>query len=75
MWPPPMPGIRWDFRAGLPDAALFPYEAWRRIMAGVLRPSGLGSAGDPAGLPALREAVARHIGVSRSVRVAAATSW
>ncbi|NKZ05639.1 MocR-like pyridoxine biosynthesis transcription factor PdxR [Actinomadura latina] len=68
VWPAPMPGLRWDFRAGLPDVTLFPYEAWRRIMAGVLRPSGLGPAGDPAGLPALREAIARHIGVSRSVR-------
>ncbi|QKW34979.1 PLP-dependent aminotransferase family protein [Actinomadura sp. NAK00032] len=71
VWPRPMPGIRWDFRAGLPDAALFPYEAWRRIMAGLLRPSALGdpaAAGDPAGLPALREAIARHVGVSRSVR-------
>jgi GntR family transcriptional regulator/MocR family aminotransferase len=72
-WPGRMPGIRWDFRAGLPDVTLFPYEAWRRIMAGVLRPSALGdpaSAGDPAGLPALRDAIARHAGVSRSVRAA-----
>lgn len=68
VWPPPMPGIRWDFRAGLPDVRLFPYESWRRIMAGLLRPSGLGDPVDPAGLPALREAIARHIGVSRSVR-------
>ncbi|WP_433468276.1 PLP-dependent aminotransferase family protein [Spirillospora sp. CA-128828] len=70
-WPPRMPGIRWDFRAGLPDVRLFPYEAWRRIMAGLLRPSSLAdpaSAGDPAGLPALREAIARHAGLSRSVR-------
>ncbi|WP_433478113.1 PLP-dependent aminotransferase family protein [Spirillospora sp. CA-142024] len=70
-WPARMPGIRWDFRAGLPDVRLFPYEAWRRIMAGLLRPSSLAdpaSAGDPAGLPALREAIARHAGLSRSVR-------
>ncbi|TDD82425.1 PLP-dependent aminotransferase family protein [Actinomadura darangshiensis] len=70
-WPGRMPKIRWDFRAGLPDVTLFPYEPWRRIVAGLLRPSGLAepaSAGDPAGLPALREAIARHVGVSRSVR-------
>ncbi|MGP4027800.1 hypothetical protein [Actinomadura sp. 3N407] len=45
-------------RAGLPDVRLFPYESWRRITAGALRPSALGdpaSAGDPAGLPALSE--------------------
>lgn len=71
VWPRPMPGVTWDFRAGLPDVGLFPYEAWRRIMAGVLRSSALdepASAGDPAGLPGLREAIARHVGVSRSVR-------
>ncbi|GGV04247.1 GntR family transcriptional regulator [Actinomadura cremea] len=70
-WPRPMPGVRWDFRAGIPDVRLFPFEAWRRITAGVLRPSGLrdaASAGDPAGLADLREAIARHVGVARSVR-------
>ncbi|MFI0368233.1 PLP-dependent aminotransferase family protein [Actinomadura sp. 1N219] len=73
-WPRPMPGITWDFRAGLPDVGLFPYEAWRRIMSGVLRSSALdepASAGDPAGLAGLREAIARHVGVSRSVRASA----
>ncbi|WP_131738684.1 MocR-like pyridoxine biosynthesis transcription factor PdxR [Actinomadura roseirufa] len=72
-WPAPMPGLTWDFRAGLPDVRLFPYESWRRIMAGRLRPSALAdpaAAGDPAGLPELRAAVARHAGVSRSVRAA-----
>lgn len=75
VWPRPMPGIRWDLRAGVPDVRLFPFEAWRRITAGVLRPSGLrdaASAGDPAGLAHLREAIARHVGVSRSVRAGAA---
>lgn len=75
VWPHRMPGITWDFRAGLPDVRLFPYESWRRIMAGRLRPSALGdpaAAGDPAGLAELREAIARHVGVSRSVRAAAA---
>ncbi|MFD0686663.1 MocR-like pyridoxine biosynthesis transcription factor PdxR [Actinomadura fibrosa] len=74
LWPAPMPGVTWDFRAGLPDVRLFPYEAWRRIMAGLLRPSalaGAGSAGDPAGLPELRAAIARHAGVTRSVRAGA----
>lgn len=74
-WPGRLPDVRWDFRAGLPDVRLFPYEPWRRIMSGVLRPSGLGDperAGDPAGLPELRAAIARHAGVSRSVRAGAA---
>ncbi|WP_329520017.1 MocR-like pyridoxine biosynthesis transcription factor PdxR [Spirillospora sp. NBC_01491] len=71
VWPGPAAGLTWDFRAGLPDVRLFPYESWRRLMSAVLRPSALpgpGAAGDPAGLPALRAAIARHIGVSRSVR-------
>ncbi|TDD66255.1 PLP-dependent aminotransferase family protein [Actinomadura rubrisoli] len=74
VWPGRMPGIRWDFRAGLPDVRLFPYEPWRRIMAGRLRASALddpAAAGDPAGLRGLREAIARHVGVSRSVRAGA----
>lgn len=69
-WPPRIPGIVWDFRAGLPDVGLFPFESWRRIMAGRLRSSALGdpAAAHPAGLPELRAAIARHVGVSRSVR-------
>ncbi|WP_067461833.1 MocR-like pyridoxine biosynthesis transcription factor PdxR [Actinomadura macra] len=73
-WPAWTPGVRWDFRAGLPDVRLFPYESWRRIMAGRLRASALddpAAAGDPAGLPDLRRAIARHVGVSRSVRATA----
>ncbi|WP_242901706.1 MocR-like pyridoxine biosynthesis transcription factor PdxR [Actinomadura terrae] len=74
VWPRWMPGVRWDFRVGVPDVRLFPYESWRRIMAGRLRPSALddpAAAGDPAGLPELRRAIARHVGVSRSVRAGA----
>ena len=31
------PGAEFDFRAGVPDASLFPYQAWRRLMSGELR--------------------------------------
>ena len=75
VWPAATSGITWDFRAGLSDVRLFPFESWRRIMAGRLRRSALGdpaTAGDPAGLAELREAIARHVGVSRSVRASAA---
>lgn len=60
----------YDFRVGVPDASLFPYAAWRRLIANELRPSRLGAAryADPAGHAGLRAAIARHIGVSRSVR-------
>jgi GntR family transcriptional regulator / MocR family aminotransferase len=60
---------RFDFRAGLPDASLFPHRAWRRVVAHVLR-SGETAAGvyeNPAGNWDLRAAIARHIGISRSV--------
>jgi GntR family transcriptional regulator/MocR family aminotransferase len=60
---------RFDFRAGLPDASLFPHRAWRRVVAHALR-SGEMAAGvyeNPAGNWDLRAAIARHIGISRSV--------
>jgi GntR family transcriptional regulator/MocR family aminotransferase len=58
-----------DFRSGLPDSSLFPHEAWRRLMTRELRSEAV-SAGvyaHPAGHRGLREAIIRHIGVSRSV--------
>ncbi|GAB2954526.1 PLP-dependent aminotransferase family protein [Micromonospora polyrhachis] len=62
-----------NFDVGIPDPHLFPLESWRRIVAGELRIGALSptSYGDPSGHPALRTAIARHIGVSRSVRAGA----
>ncbi|MGP4018120.1 MocR-like pyridoxine biosynthesis transcription factor PdxR [Saccharopolyspora sp. 5N708] len=59
-----------DFRPGIPDVRLFPYAAWRRLLASWFRTSSVGSPmyGDPAGHPDLRAALARHVGVSRAVR-------
>ena len=64
---------RFDFRTGLPDASLFPHETWRRLVVKALRSEAVagGVYGDPAGHSGLREAIARHIGVSRSVQVSA----
>lgn len=64
---------RFDFRSGLPDASLFPYQAWRRLTAGQLRPetAGAGVYGHPAGFAGLREAIAHHIGISRGAQVSA----
>ncbi len=64
------PGVRYAFAIGLPDVALFPFETWRRLVARELRAGALGAGdyGDPAGLPALRSAIARHYGVSRGLR-------
>jgi GntR family transcriptional regulator / MocR family aminotransferase len=62
-----------DFRPGIPDAELFPYQTWRRLLAQQLRPAAVagGAYGDPAGHPDLRRAIARHVGVSRGVQTAA----
>ena len=64
------PGVRYAFAIGLPDSGLFPFETWRRLVGRELRAGALGTGdyGDPAGLPALRAAIARHFGVSRGLR-------
>jgi GntR family transcriptional regulator/MocR family aminotransferase len=64
---------QFDFRTGLPDASLFPHETWRRLIVRALRSEAVagGVYGDPAGHRGLREAIARHIGVSRGVQVSA----
>jgi GntR family transcriptional regulator/MocR family aminotransferase len=67
-WTGPVP---YDFRVGVPDPGLFPMATWRRLVAGELRRAPAGY-GDPSGHEGLREAIARHIGISRSVRASAA---
>jgi GntR family transcriptional regulator / MocR family aminotransferase len=54
----------YNFHPGLPDLAGFPREAWLRSMRTALRDSPLDSLGygDPRGAPALREALAGHLG-------------
>ena len=66
--PPP-----YDFRVGTPDVQLFPFETWRRLVARELRPGAVRSADydNPSGHAGLRTAIARYIGVSRSVRASA----
>ena len=62
---------RFDFRTGLPDASLFPHRAWRRVVARALRSREMaaGVYEKSAGNWDLRAAIARHIGISRSVSV------
>jgi len=64
------PGVRYAFAIGLPDISLFPFETWRRLVARELRTARLGTGDytEPAGLPELRAAIARHYGVSRGLR-------
>ena len=62
-----------DFRTGLPDASLFPHETWRRLLMRELR-AQVATAGvydESGGHRGLREAIARHVGVSRGVQVSA----
>src|SRR6266403_567106 len=62
-----------DFRTGLPDATLFPHDMWRRLMARELRYEAIsgGVYSHPAGHRGLREAIARHIGISRGIAASA----
>ena len=62
-----------DFRPGIPDARLFPYQSWRRLLARELSATAVGAGhyADPAGHAGLREAIAGHIGVSRGVQATA----
>jgi GntR family transcriptional regulator/MocR family aminotransferase len=62
-----------DFRPGIPDARLFPYQSWRRLLARELSATAVGAGhyADPAGHAGLREAIAGHIGVSRGVQASA----
>jgi GntR family transcriptional regulator/MocR family aminotransferase len=61
--------LAYDFGVGVPDVALFPLAAWRRCVAAELGSPRMISAryGNPAGRWELRAAIARHIGLSRSV--------
>ncbi|YCK33375.1 PLP-dependent aminotransferase family protein [Actinomadura sp. ATCC 39365] len=61
-----VPPARYDFRVGVPDARLFPMETWRRLVARELR-VGLATYEDSSGYEPLRDAISRHIGISRSV--------
>ena len=66
------PAPRYDFRVGLPDAGLFPIETWRRLVSQELRRSAIRPTyGAPSGHPGLRAAIARYIGVARSVHAGA----
>jgi GntR family transcriptional regulator / MocR family aminotransferase len=67
LWRP----AEFDFRCGIPDARLFPYRTWRRLLGREFRlgsSTGHGGYGDPAGDFGLRHAIVRQLGTSRGVR-------
>ena len=68
-----LPTPRYDFRTGIPDAQLFPFDTWRRLVAAEvrLRANSPGTYAEPSGHPALRAAIARYLGYGRGVRATA----
>jgi GntR family transcriptional regulator/MocR family aminotransferase len=61
--------LPYNFQLGVPDGTLFPLETWRRLVARELRGKVMLDAryADPSGHAGLRAAIARYVGVSRSV--------
>jgi GntR family transcriptional regulator/MocR family aminotransferase len=62
--PPP-----YDFRVGIPDASLFAFDTWRRLVSAELRAGAHapGRYADPAGHADLRAAIARYVAIARGV--------
>ncbi len=62
------------FRLGIPGLDLFPSRLWGQLVQRRWRRATPGQLdyGDPAGLPALREAIAEHVTRSRGTRCSAA---
>lgn len=65
---------KYEFIGGMPAAAHFPHDEWRRCTLHGLRKNkgSLGKYGPTEGEPTLREAIARHVGFSRGVRCTSA---
>jgi GntR family transcriptional regulator/MocR family aminotransferase len=62
--------LAFDFFPGRPSAALFPVKTWRRLLLANLSHGGsmgLSQYGGPAGLPALRSAIADHLATTRGI--------
>ena len=62
--------LLFDFFPGRPSADLFPLKTWRRLLQANLShggAAGLTQYGEPAGLPALRTAIANHLASARGI--------
>jgi len=61
--------IRFDFRYGLPGIAEFPRDTWRRLLSRHARRFSADITGyaEPAGLPALRQAIVDYLRRARAV--------
>ena len=60
---------RFDLRPGVPETAQFPFDIWGRLVGRALRSFSRTSPRyrEPAGHPALREAIAGHLAFSRGL--------
>jgi GntR family transcriptional regulator/MocR family aminotransferase len=62
--------LLYDFSPGRPSSELFPLKTWRRLLQSNLSHGGgvgLTQYGEPAGLPALRTAIANHLAAARGI--------
>jgi GntR family transcriptional regulator / MocR family aminotransferase len=62
--------LLFDFFPGRPSADLFPLKTWRRLLQANLShggAAGLTQYGEPAGLAALRTAIANHLAAARGI--------
>jgi GntR family transcriptional regulator/MocR family aminotransferase len=64
------PAAEFDFGPGVPARSQFPFARWRALLNDQLRSRAEVNYGDPAGSARLREALARHLVVSRGLRIA-----
>jgi GntR family transcriptional regulator / MocR family aminotransferase len=60
---------KFDFLVGVPDQSYVPFDIWGRLLTRTLRQLSKRPAGydNPQGSPALREAIAEHVSVTRAV--------
>lgn len=65
---------KYEFQGGIPTRRQFPQQEWRQCILYGLRQSSnsRGFYSDTEGLPALRDAIARHVSFSRGVQCSAA---
>lgn len=64
------PVAEFDFAVGVPARTEFPFARWRALLNDQLRTRTEANYTDPAGSARLREVLARHLLVSRGVRIA-----
>lgn len=64
------PATEFDFAPGVPARTRFPFARWRALLNDQLRSHTEVDYADPAGSARLRDALARHLVVSRGVRTA-----